>query len=67
MYLVLLHTTKYFIMTAVLGCAASHVKMKCCDCVLHGREVWIGVLMCNLGLCYIKYSLTLHVLQVNFM
>ena len=36
-----------FIITAVFGCAVGHRIRKGGDFVIHGREVWIGVLMCN--------------------
>ena len=43
---VLLFTTN-FLNTAVLGCAVGYVARKCCDCVVHGKEVWTGVQMCK--------------------
>ena len=52
--IVLLSTANFLIIRAVLGYAVGYMIRQCCDCVVHGREVWTGVQMCNShnkGLC----------------
>ena len=60
------HVNCTVVVTAVVGCAVPHDR-KGCDCVAHGRGVWIGAQMCTEKVISLSHKLKAHVKCIHIL